>query len=471
MSSEKQSASNRNHGLPSREELVRMAKRTEDRVRETILSQVAAQSFMDHISQLSRCSEGAGANGTGSMTLEELEALPSDEDSDEAPQDKESSTATSTGNTNTNAPTANRETDEGAESSPERSQNDDALPSSSSSSSLSSRQNDGSHGAQPATCSVQRSSVDSEGGANRFAEDDVTSIGHETRSQEGVRSTSDAQESTQIIGRPETTEASNEDQDSLLIPPVSPNGTHGVDTDRSDHRATRIPAWVRRMKPRNSNRNLPVSHDIVVRSEGQVDELRDRTNVTIEANSANSMQVDQTIEQAQDQTEESPLDVQSQSRSRSTQQRLTPKGRVTAPGKEVRKQARTRASKKRKRRANASGTTGATLRNTRARPGIRAIQEIRKYQRSTQLLIPKAPFQRLVRELTQETQYCYYPNVDFRWKRDAIEAFQEGTEAYIQELMSNACLCSIHAKRVTLYPSDVKLTRRVQLQSGRHSNT
>lgn len=468
MSSKKQSGSSRNHGLPSREELIRMAKRTEDRVRETILSQVAAQSFMDQISQLSRCSEGAGANGTGSMTLEELEALPSDEDSDQSPQDKESLVAASTGNTNTNAPDANRETDEGAESSPERSQDEDVLPSSSSSLSLSSRRNGGSHRAQPATCSAQGSSVDSEGRSNYPAEDDMMSIGHETRLQEGVRSASDAQESYRRIGRPETAGGSNEDQDNLSVPPVSPDGTHGVDTDRSNHRATPIPAWVRRMKPRNSNRNSPVSHDTVIESEERVDERRDSTNASIEANAATSLPADQTMGQDQNQTE----DAQRQSRSRSIQQRLTPKGRVTGPGKEVRKQARTPARKNRKRRANdSSGPAGATLRNTRARPGTRAIQEIRKYQRSTQLLIPKAPFQRLVRELTQQTEYCYYPSVDFRWKRDAIEAFQEGTEAYIQELMSNACLCSIHAKRVTLYPADIKLTRRVQLQSGRLSKT
>jgi hypothetical protein len=52
-------------------------------------------------------------------------------------------------------------------------------------------------------------------------------------------------------------------------------------------------------------------------------------------------------------------------------------------------------------------------------------REIRKYQRSTELLIRKAPFQRLVREITQGL------GLDLRWRMSAIVALQEATEAFL----------------------------------------
>jgi histone H3/H4 len=68
--------------------------------------------------------------------------------------------------------------------------------------------------------------------------------------------------------------------------------------------------------------------------------------------------------------------------------------------------------------------------------------EIRKYQKSQDLLIRKAPFQRLVREVAEPMQ----PH-PLRWQSLAIEALQEAAEAYLVGLFEDSNLCAIHAKR------------------------
>ena len=92
----------------------------------------------------------------------------------------------------------------------------------------------------------------------------------------------------------------------------------------------------------------------------------------------------------------------------------------------------------------------------RYRPGTVALREIRKYQRSTELLIRKLPFQRLVREVT-----CGY-HVDLRFQSAALMALQEAAEAYLVGIFEHANLCAIHAKRVTIMPKDIMLARRIR---------
>ena len=89
------------------------------------------------------------------------------------------------------------------------------------------------------------------------------------------------------------------------------------------------------------------------------------------------------------------------------------------------------------------------------RPGEAAIREIRKYQRSTELLIPKMPFQRLVREITQGI----FPQG--RYQQSAIIALQEAAECHLVTLFENANLCAIHAHRNTLMCKDIALARRL----------
>ena len=92
----------------------------------------------------------------------------------------------------------------------------------------------------------------------------------------------------------------------------------------------------------------------------------------------------------------------------------------------------------------------------RYRPGTVAIREIRKYQKTTDLLIKKLPFQRVVREIAQEF------NSNLRFQASAVVALQEATESYIVGLFEDTNLCAIHAGRVTIMPKDMKLARRIR---------
>lgn len=92
----------------------------------------------------------------------------------------------------------------------------------------------------------------------------------------------------------------------------------------------------------------------------------------------------------------------------------------------------------------------------RYRSGTDALREIRRYQKSTELLIRKLPFQRLVRELAREVK------VDLRFGTLALLALQESAEAYLVGLFEDTNLCAIHAKRVTIMPKDMQLARRLR---------
>lgn len=89
--------------------------------------------------------------------------------------------------------------------------------------------------------------------------------------------------------------------------------------------------------------------------------------------------------------------------------------------------------------------------------GTVALREIRKYQKSTELLIRRAPFQRLVREITQGISA-----EPLRFQVDAVTALQEAAEAYLVGLMEDSNFCCIHAKRVTIMPKDMQLARRIR---------
>ena len=93
-----------------------------------------------------------------------------------------------------------------------------------------------------------------------------------------------------------------------------------------------------------------------------------------------------------------------------------------------------------------------TKKPRRYQPGTVALQEIKRYQKSTELLIRKLPFQRLVRELAQDLG-----KVNIRFQSEAIMALQEASEAYLVGLLEDANLCTVHAKRVTIMPKDIQL--------------
>lgn len=92
----------------------------------------------------------------------------------------------------------------------------------------------------------------------------------------------------------------------------------------------------------------------------------------------------------------------------------------------------------------------------RFRPGTVALREIRRYQKSTELLLRKAPFQRLVREIAQDIKE------DLRFQSSSIAALQEASEAFLVKLFEDSNLCSMHSKRVTIMPKDLDLAKRIR---------
>ncbi|OTA97697.1 hypothetical protein M434DRAFT_391629 [Hypoxylon sp. CO27-5] len=98
-------------------------------------------------------------------------------------------------------------------------------------------------------------------------------------------------------------------------------------------------------------------------------------------------------------------------------------------------------------------------RRRRYRPGTVALREIRRYQNSTDLLLRKLPFSRLVREIALTMRP---PDLGFRWQSQAILALQEAAEAFLVHLFEDSNLCAIHAKRVTIMQKDIQLARRIR---------
>ncbi|XP_017472418.1 PREDICTED: histone H3-like [Rhagoletis zephyria] len=120
--------------------------------------------------------------------------------------------------------------------------------------------------------------------------------------------------------------------------------------------------------------------------------------------------------------------------------------RKSTGGKVPRKQLATKAARK------SAPATGGVKKPHRYRPGTVALREIR-YQKSTELLIRKLPFQRLVREIAQDFK------TDLRFQSSAVMALQEASEAYLVGLFEDTNLCVIHAKRETIMPKNMRRIR------------
>ncbi|XP_041786390.1 uncharacterized protein LOC121601639 [Anopheles merus] len=148
--------------------------------------------------------------------------------------------------------------------------------------------------------------------------------------------------------------------------------------------------------------------------------------------------------------ETSSLRAQRNLRSRSEMARTKQTARKSTGGKAPRKQLATKAARK------SAPATGGVKKPHRYRPGTVALREIRRYQKSTELLIRKLPFQRLVREIAQDFK------TDLRFQSSAVMALQEASEAYLVGLFEDTNLCAIHAKRVTIMPKDIQLARRIR---------
>ncbi|XP_013011159.1 histone H3-like centromeric protein A isoform X2 [Cavia porcellus] len=111
----------------------------------------------------------------------------------------------------------------------------------------------------------------------------------------------------------------------------------------------------------------------------------------------------------------------------------------------------------RRRTESPSGETSRPRTSGRARR-LRWLREIRELQKSTDLLLRKAPFSRVVREICAK----FTRGVDFNWQAQALLALQEAAEAFLVHLFEDAYLLTLHAGRVTLFPKDVQLARRIR---------
>ena len=90
------------------------------------------------------------------------------------------------------------------------------------------------------------------------------------------------------------------------------------------------------------------------------------------------------------------------------------------------------------------------------KPGTVALREIKKYQKAMTMMLPRAPFQRLVKSISQSY------DTDLRFQSQALLALQEAAEAYVVSLFEDTQLCAIHAKRQTIMKKDMELARRIR---------
>lgn len=88
------------------------------------------------------------------------------------------------------------------------------------------------------------------------------------------------------------------------------------------------------------------------------------------------------------------------------------------------------------------------------------LKEIQYYQQTSNMLMSKMPFVRLVRS-TVDKLCTGEKGAPMRFTRSSLEALQEAFEAFIVSLFEKAYSCTIHAKRVTLHPSDLRLARKL----------
>ena len=108
-------------------------------------------------------------------------------------------------------------------------------------------------------------------------------------------------------------------------------------------------------------------------------------------------------------------------------------------------------------RRKSAAAIGGVKMPKRFRPGIVALREIRRFQKSVELLIPKLPFQRLVREIMQA-----HGGRDLRIQSSAVGALQEASEAFLSGVFEDTQLCALHAKRSTIMVKDMQLALRIR---------
>ncbi|XP_055984065.1 histone H3.1-like [Sorex fumeus] len=114
-------------------------------------------------------------------------------------------------------------------------------------------------------------------------------------------------------------------------------------------------------------------------------------------------------------------------------------------GKAPHKQLATKAAHK------SAPATGGVKKPHRYRPDTIELLEIHCYQKSTELLIRKLLFQRLVREMTQDFK------TDLRSQSLTVTALPEACKVYLVGLFKDTNFCSFPTKHITIMPKDIQL--------------
>ena len=132
-----------------------------------------------------------------------------------------------------------------------------------------------------------------------------------------------------------------------------------------------------------------------------------------------------------------------------------PKRKSQAPNSKRKSRSLNQAESKNK-------TQGKKNLQGRFRPGAKALNSIRKYQKVPGLLLRKLPFQRLVREICEQLKNSNLNPDPMRWQPNALQALQSVTEDYSVSLIEDSYLCTLHGRRVTLMAKDLRLARRIR---------
>ncbi|GAU89567.1 hypothetical protein RvY_02104 [Ramazzottius varieornatus] len=105
-----------------------------------------------------------------------------------------------------------------------------------------------------------------------------------------------------------------------------------------------------------------------------------------------------------------------------------------------------------------STQTEKVIQKKRQKPGVLVLRDIRRLQNTTQSLIPRAPFSRLVREIALKSSV----HADLRFQQAALQALQEAAEFYLISMFEDVNLCAVHGRRVTIMPRDISLTLKIR---------
>ena len=103
---------------------------------------------------------------------------------------------------------------------------------------------------------------------------------------------------------------------------------------------------------------------------------------------------------------------------------------------------------------NHNSVTGGIKKPHRYCLGLLALREICRYQQSTESLIRRTPFNKLIKEISQEYRICpdgpETPSVQVCFQSTALAA-----ENFLVGLFEDVNLLAVHAKKVTVMPHDI----------------